>query len=175
MTNYFTSLRLPSHEPLNIYLIKLAKFIFFAFNEGDSFIDDLDGAEGNKELCQGIKVRFLEYLFYKDLLIHGNCSMDDEHQLPLALENGISSICPFEGTELAQLFHLFDISVDNKTLIKDIGQLWNEILIQFPGEIPSDIGKIMKSARLFNKQLTKLGQSKVINGLFNQANLTLYS
>ena len=104
--------------------------------DGNALLEDFEGAVGEQDLIDLLKVRLIELFVEIDLTLEGAGEIDDIHFLPLALDHGLHAMAHLEGGALCDLVAPGLHEQDPHARLQAI---WDAVLAAFPGEVPNPL------------------------------------
>lgn len=104
--------------------------------DGNALIEDFEGAAGEKDLVDVLKLRFVELLVEIDFALDGHDGAEEYHFLPTALDSGLHALGHVDGAAIQELLKLGVTETDPHARLQVI---WEAIVAAFPGDLPNPL------------------------------------
>ncbi|WP_227270856.1 DUF6031 family protein [Roseobacter weihaiensis] len=104
--------------------------------DGNALLEDFEGAAGEADLTEVLKLRLAELFVEIDLTLDGANDVDELHFLPLALDFGLHTLGHLDGDKLIALLQF---GADESDPHARLLPIWENILDAFPGEVPNPL------------------------------------
>ena len=160
---YFYCLREGVHQKEYIESVVTAAWLLMG--EGYPIIEDFEGAAdcSESELIECLKIHFAEFLCEIEHALGGPTRRDPDHDLAVALEEGLHNVMSLTGTEFSQFLEL-PLQTEPQVYLANIKAIWKQLIHDFPLAVPDPLtsdgqGAVLRVLRVWSKLCDSMGIS----------------